>query len=195
MTIAVEPIDPMEARDTRRRRRLIVLTGDPGSGKSTHCRQVVLAAREAGLTVRGIVGIDETEACGVKRWQEDAGSGKQLLLGRTASPEEILAGAPRWELDDAALEQCSRILMSACPADVLVIDEVGPVELLHRRGMLAGVRHALACQYGLALVVVRPDLVPRFTELFPLPRAEVVDVREAGALQRLTAAAVSGDSA
>jgi nucleoside-triphosphatase THEP1 len=195
MTPANETVDLVEARRARRRHRVIVLTGDPGSGKSTHCRQVVLEAREAGLVARGIVGFDEADAGGVKRWQEDVGSGRQLLLGRATSAEEISAGASRWELEDAALEECSRILTSACPADLLVIDEVGPLELLHGRGMLAGVRHALTGHYEVALVVVRPDLIPRFTELFPLLHAEVVDVRENGALRRLRAAALAGQSA
>jgi nucleoside-triphosphatase THEP1 len=149
---------------------------------------VVRAAREAGLVVRGVVTCDEPAVDGVRRWLEDLRSGERTLLGRTATLEAIAAGAPRWTLEDAALSRCDAILAAACPADLLVIDEVGPLELLQQRGAAAGVRRALSGPYDVALVVVRPLLVPRFLELHPGPAAEVVDVQDAGALGRLVAA-------
>lgn len=177
--------------------RLLVLTGDPGTGKSTLCRRVAQAGREAGLVIRGVVGVDGPDGVavdargGVRRWQEDLRSGERIPLGRMATPEEVAAGERRWQLDEAALERCSRILKQACPADLLVIDEVGPLELELGQGMLPGVRRALPGPYGVALVVVRPWLVERFKEAFPSPRSEIVDVREAGVLGRLTAAIVA----
>jgi nucleoside-triphosphatase THEP1 len=159
-------------------------------GKSTLCRQVAQAARESGLDVAGVVGIDRSGAGVVSRWQVDLRSGERILLGRMAPPGAVALGAPRWQLDEAALERCSGILTEACPADLLVIDEVGPLELEQGAGMLAGVRHALAGSYGVALVVVRPWLVARFTQLFPAPPPEVVDIRLPGALGRLSAAVV-----
>jgi nucleoside-triphosphatase THEP1 len=176
--------------DVAPRGRLLVLTGQPGSGKTTRCRQLVQEARGAGLAVRGIVTIDEHAAAGVMRWTEDLRTGERILLGRKAPAGETALGGPRWSLDEAALERCDAILTSACPADLLVIDEVGPVELLHRRGALAGVRRALSGTYDVAVVVVRPWLVPRFTELFPEPDAEVVNVRDTGVLGRLLAAVI-----
>jgi nucleoside-triphosphatase THEP1 len=168
--------------------RLLVVTGDSGSGKSTLCRQVARAAREAGLSAHGVAGSDQPGDGRVTRWQEDLRSGQRVLLGRMATPEAIAAGASRWDLDDAALDWCGRILTEACPADLLVIDEVGPLELEHGRGILKGARRALSGRYGVALVVVRPRLVGPFTELFASPPPKVIDVREVGVLGRLTAA-------
>lgn len=182
-------------RDAGPSGRLLVLTGEPGSGKSTCCRHVVRAAREAGLVVRGVVADDEPAGGATRRRLEDLRSGERFLLARAARPEAIAAGAPRWTLSDAALDRCDAILARACPADLLVIDEIGPVELVQRRGTLAGVRRALSGPYGVALVVVRPWLVPRFGEQFPSPAPEVVDVREAGALGRLLATVVEKEPA
>jgi len=183
------------AAGAQSRGRLLVLTGEPGSGKSTRCRQVARAAREAALVVHGVVGTDETAAGGVERWLEDLRSGERILLGRMATPEAIAAGAPRWALDDAALERCDAILRAACPADLLVIDEVGPIELLQQRGAATGVRHALTGPYDVALVVVRPSLVPRFLELFPELSAEVVEVLDDSVFGRLAAAVIAREPA
>ena len=191
MTLEARSSGSLGARGTARPRgRLLVLTGEPGSGKSTQCRRVARAAREAGLAVRGVVATDVQVAGGSERWLEDLRGGERILLGRMATPEMIAAGAPRWTLEDTALEQCDAILRAACPADLLVIDEVGPVELLQQRGSMMGVRHALSGLYDVALVVVRPSLVPRFLELFPDPPAEVLDVQDVGVLGRLVAAVI-----
>ncbi len=188
MTLGAWSSASLRARATAQPRgRLLIVTGEPGSGKSTRCRQVVRTAREAGLVVRGVVGVDKPVAGGVERWLEDLRNGERVLLGRMGTPEAIAAGAPRWTLEDAALDRCDAILRAACPADLLVIDEVGPVELIQRRGALAGVRRALSGQYVVAVVVVRPWLVPRFLELFPDPPAEVVDVLGTDVLARLVA--------
>ncbi len=191
MTLDGETGETMESQGGGPPRgRLLVLTGEPGSGKSTHCRQLVRAARDAGLVVRGVVGIDEPVAGGVKRWLEDLRSGERILLGRMATPEAIAAGDARWLLDQAGLDRCDDILRAACPADLLVIDEVGPLELVQQHGTLAGVRHALSGPYGVALVVVRPWLVQRFRRLFPDSSAEIVDVLDTGAQGRLVAAVI-----
>jgi nucleoside-triphosphatase len=188
MTLAAVARDGVGAPGEDPRKRLIVVTGDPGTGKSTRCRQVARAAREAGRVVRGYVGTDEPDGGGVKRWLEDLQSGERALLGRMATPEAIAAGAPRWILESSTLARCSRVLEEACPADLLVIDEVGPLELVEERGAMEGVRQALAGDYDVALVVVRPWLVGRFLERFPGPRPEIVDAREANAYGRLARA-------
>jgi nucleoside-triphosphatase THEP1 len=186
--------DPTKTREADApRSRLVVLTGLPGAGKTTRCRQLVRDARDAGLVVRGVVTADACGTAGVERWLEDLRSGERVLLGRKAQPGETVAGSPLWMLEDSALERCNEILRDACPTDLLVIDEVGPVELLQRRGSLTGVCHALSGPYVAAVVVVRPWLVPRFRELLPDPSTEVVDVRDSGGLAELVASVAAGE--
>lgn len=171
--------------------QVVVLTGVPGTGKTTRCRELAAEASARGLLVRGLTAAIEPGPCGMERWAEDLGSGRRRLLARAAPDADVAAGQPRWRLRDDALAWADTVLRDACPADLLIVDEVGPVELLHRRGTLAGVRQALAGSYGLAVVVVRPWLVPRFLELFAPLSAEVVDVERIellhGHLERLIA--------
>lgn len=164
--------------------RLFVLTGKPGSGKTTRCRELARVACEAGLLVRGVVAVDQQgDSGGSERWLEDLATGERRLLGHKAAPDAVPSGTSRWRLSDVTLDWCTAILKEACPADLLVVDEVGPVELLQQRGALAGVRRALAGPYGMAVVVVRPWLVRRFLEVFPHPPAEVVGVLDGDTLR------------
>lgn len=174
----------------------LVLTGPPGSGKTTQCRRLATAARRRGLVVHGLLTASSSPA---ERSLEDMGSGACRLLAREAPPAAVAAGGPRWELDDGALAWGDDVLRGACPADLLIVDEVGPVELLHRRGWLGGVEAALAGSYGMAVAVVRPWLVPRFLQLFPDFRQDIVDLADPGSgrlldarLEALTADAGSG---
>ena len=110
---------------------------------------------------------------------------RRWLVGLMAllTVSTVAAGEPRWRLRDEALSWADAALREACPTDLLIVDEVGPVELLHRRGTLPGLRLALAGPCELAVVVVRPWLVPRFLELFEPLSVEVVDVVQAETLR------------
>lgn len=162
--------------------RVVVLTGPPGSGKTTCCSCVAELARRHGLRVRGLVSPLAAAPSGgaavAARWREllDLGSGRRRILAAEMFREPADAATPRWRLFDDALSWGDAVLATACPTDVLVIDELGPVELLHRRGWYGGARLALAGAYRVAIVVVRPWLLPRARGLFSVSSQAVVDV-------------------
>jgi hypothetical protein len=112
---------------------------------------------------------------------EDLSGGERRLLARYVSSETVAACEPRWRLSDETLAWGDAVLRRSCPTDLLIVDEVGPVELLHRRGWLAGLEVALRGPFTAAVVVVRPFLVPRFVHAWPDAAPGVVDVREPGA--------------
>lgn len=161
--------------------RLVVLSGETGSGKTTCCRWLADEARRRGLTVGGLLSLPipadraDAPAPADERLLEDLGSGERRPLARRVPPESRGPGDPLWRLSDETLAWGDAVLAGACPADVLIVDEVGPVELLHRRGWYDGLWQALAGRYRLAVVVVRPWLLPRFRELWREPIARVVD--------------------
>ncbi len=158
--------------------RLLVLTGPPGSGKTRRCLAVTAAARAVGLTVSGLLATTRREQVTAQRWLHDIRSGEQRLLGTENPATAVAAGEPRWLLRDDCLEWGDETLAAASPTDLLIIDEMGPIELVHHRGWLVGARQALAGPYRLALVVVRLRLLTRFQGLFPSLQAEVVDVSD-----------------
>ena len=156
------------------KQRIVVLSGDFGSGKTTFCRQLIALGREHGLSVAGILSparFIDGQKTGID--VESVSSGKRHPLA-----EAIHAGEPAqedgdgpatqgWQFHRRALTWSSTVLRLAAPCDVLVIDEIGPLELLRHEGWTAALDVLRAGQYGLAVVVVRPSLVADFTRLFP----------------------------
>jgi nucleoside-triphosphatase THEP1 len=133
-----------------------VLTGERGIGKTNVCRATVAAARREGYACGGIL----TLADGDLRDVFDVSSGdvRRLTLERDAA-RAVDQG--RFRFDPRALRWGSAALARATPCDLLVVDEIGPLEL-ERGGGWANAFDVLHSQdFALALVVVRPELVAR----------------------------------
>jgi hypothetical protein len=138
-------------------RSAVVCCAGSGAGKTSWVLKLIDAARARELSVAGVVTIVEHHS-GARRWIEDLGSGERRLLGHE-SEERSGPDGSRWVLSDEALAWGDARLRTVGAADVLVIDELGPVELLHRGGWWRGAAAALAGPARLALVTVRPPLL------------------------------------
>jgi nucleoside-triphosphatase THEP1 len=152
-------------REPAGRGALVVCCGDSGAGKTTWCREMVAAARSQELTVAGLVTWLEPRAGGGCRWVEDLAGGERRLLGREDPNVPRDPDAGRWGLSDETLAWGDAVLRAAGPVDLLIVDELGPVELLHGRGWRGGAAAALAGPSRLAVVTVRPLLLPQLREL------------------------------
>jgi nucleoside-triphosphatase THEP1 len=134
--------------------RLIVLTGERGVGKSTVCRQTVVLAQGEGYICGGIITLARDNVRDVL----DVGSGdvRRLTQPEDASPA-IDQG--RFRFDRQVLSWGNTKLTRATPCDLLVVDEIGPLEVERRGGWVSAFDVLQGREYALALVVIRPELV------------------------------------
>jgi len=147
-----------------------IVTGSRGVGKSILCRRIAEVARDAGLRVAGI--LTERESAlprseqpgggpGGDRYLVDLSTGDRTRFSRANPDGEAVADAltPGFRFDPGVFERGARALADATPCDLLVIDELGPLELLGDRGWVDALEVLRRGEFGSALVVCRPGLL------------------------------------
>lgn len=140
---------------------LFLVTGSRGAGKTTFCSGLVQAAREAGWRPAGLLSRPVFE--GERRTAidaEDLRTGETRRLASIAHPgEAVTPGTRQWQFDPQALTWGNQVLAASTPCDLLVVDELGPLELERGEGWQAGLAAVDSQQYAIALVVIRAELL------------------------------------
>ncbi len=137
---------------------LFLVTGSRGAGKTTFCDRLVKAAREAGWQAAGLVShavFEGTLRTAIEAEDIRTGVARRLAV----RSEQPTPGAKHWQFDPAALEWGNQVLAASTPCDLLVIDELGPLEFERGAGWQAGLAAVDTRQYAIALVVVRAELL------------------------------------
>ncbi len=112
----------------------VLMTGPKGSGKTTVCGELFKIARSAGWKVSG-VSIDkclddsgEVEILALK----DLSTGNWCELARVADDSEPPEGwfpQGRWHFHREAFVWANTLLARPAPVDLIIIDEIGPLEM------------------------------------------------------------------
>jgi len=134
---------------------VIVLTGERGVGKSTLCRKTVSLAQNKGYTCRGIVTLSHPDD---RRDLLDVSSGdaRPLTLEPGARPAVIQG---RFYFDPQTIAWGNSVLARATPCHLLVVDELGPLEIERREGLQKAFDALRKSNFTLALIVIRPELL------------------------------------
>jgi nucleoside-triphosphatase len=141
---------------------IVLLSGDIRIGKTSVCEKLVALAQAQGRQLRGVLTPALYSEQGDKVGFEalDVSDGDRWNLARTEGD----LGGPRvgaYTFDAAALERAIALLRAAIHqgSDLLIIDEIGPLELF-RGGGFAPILEELPLQGpGHILLVVRRALV------------------------------------
>ena len=163
------------AEIVRRRAETVVLSGPSRAGKTTVCRAVIAATRLRDLTVGGVLSEDATDDRGAGlQIVCDLLSGERRLLARARPGCDVAArpdlrepsGPPdafelRWEFDPQGVAFGRRALRAAATLgrDVLVVDQIGPLELRREGGWTCAFDLVREGRFDLALLVVNPRFV------------------------------------
>lgn len=175
---------------------ICVITGERGSGKSTLCARVASDAGAQGLTVAGLL----TERCDTAdhislRRVVDLRTGESRHFGSQGrerdrdARSEGMAGLPNtelgptsdsltpgWRFDPGVFTWANEALARSTPCNLLVLDEIGPLELIGGRGWVGALAALLSRDYDLALVVCRPCLLGELKKRLGESPADIIEV-------------------
>lgn len=148
---------------------LWMVSAPRGAGKTVFCRSLAGAATAAGWDVAGLLS-PAVFANGVKTGIEvhDPRTGETRLLGRSSPAAKFDLAVGRWYFDPKVVEWGNEVLRRSLPCDLLIVDEVGPLELLQGAGWSAALSALRRAQYKIGVVVVRPELAGTARELLPI---------------------------
>lgn len=148
--------------------QLIIVTGLSGVGKTTWCSQLVEHARSQGYKVEGILspGIFEgKQKTGIAAL--NLANNERRALARLHKNDRGELTTPRWVFYPEALEWANQALQNGCGSDLLIIDELGPLEFLREKGLIAGIDRIDKKEYQVACVVIRSSLLPKALQRWP----------------------------
>jgi len=116
------------------KKRLLLLTGNPGVGKTTVLLKVVEDLEAKGYRVGGMIS-REVRSCGTRVGFEilDLGSGRRGWLAHVNQKSGPQVGRYRVNIEDLNTIGVEAIVKAVESLDVIAIDEIGPMELLSEK--------------------------------------------------------------
>jgi nucleoside-triphosphatase THEP1 len=147
---------------------VILLTGQREIGKTRLLLKLLENLQEKDQRVSGVISpgvfID-----GVKIAIElrDLQTGKSQRLADLRQVDSCGVMTDRWVFDSNTLNWGNRLLANAVPCDLLIVDELGPIELERGQGLQYGILAVNSKAYKAAIVVIRPELIQTALILWP----------------------------
>lgn len=156
--------------------QVVLVTGGSGSGKSSWCSDLIIQAQRQELRVCGILSpavVRQGRKIGIDLVDVSTAERRRLANLRHDTTGDMLTDL--WKFNLTTLEW-GNTLLSTMPrnCDLLVIDELGPLELKYGKGLTKAFSTIAEQRYGVVCIAVRPKLMEY--ALARWPDAYVVDV-------------------
>jgi nucleoside-triphosphatase THEP1 len=155
--------------------KLTLITGPSGSGKSAWCAQFIEEAHVDGLEVGGVLSrpvFTQGRKVGIDLLDPRTGEARRLANLRTAESTGLMT--KRWQFNPQTLTWANLVLRDLPPCDIVIIDELGPLEFSRDEGLQEGLRIVDEKRFPKMVVVVRPELVSQALKRWPW--AELLDI-------------------
>ena len=160
--------------------RMVIVTGPSDGGKTEAVLALSERLQSGGVPVAGFVQIGEREANRKVGFRlRDIATGKEAKLAVLGERSEGDFGT-RFRFLDEGFQLGRAALARVQPGGVVIVDELGPVELRGAGHMPAVQRAVKAPGIAGAVVVVRRPLVPALLAALEASDAVVVDVESEG---------------
>ncbi len=148
--------------------RLVVISGHSGAGKTTWCLSLAGEASFRKISYCGLVSpaiFEEGIKIGIDLRDLQSGSQRRLAVRRNiADNGQVTAG---WLVDDKTLEWGNDLLSQPVRCSLLILDELGPLELKHSVGLMNGMNLVTSRVFPLTCAVIRPALLSLALEYWP----------------------------
>jgi len=140
--------------------KINLLTGEIQSGKTRLCLEVVEAARRTGTKLGGVIS-PAVFVAGEKTAIDllDIQSGERRRLADSLGGRSSNLFTKRWSFLPEAVLWGNQILEKAVPCELLIIDELGPLEFHRGEGWVNGFKAIESGDFTAALLVIRPSLL------------------------------------
>lgn len=159
-----------------------IITGWRGAGKTTFCQRFLQQAVLLGWDAAGLLSLavfEDGQKTGIDLLDIRGGVSKSLASRQRQTESDLVVG--RWFFNPAVMAWGSTLLDSACPCGALVVDELGPLELIQNQGWVKALDVIEKGDYRLALIVIRPELLDQAVERFK--PAGVIEMRAPGEVE------------
>jgi len=152
-----------------------IITGVSGSGKTRFCSNLVLAAKRENITVKGLICpavIEEGRKTLIQVVDLETGEQSTLATSRNASPGGSVTD--HWEFNEEVIQWSNRRLSSLRDCDLVIVDELGPLEFNLGRGWQQGLKLLDEENFNCAVVVIRTGLVETAQKRWP--KAKIMEI-------------------
>ncbi|GAB4476187.1 MAG: NTPase [Anaerolineae bacterium] len=147
---------------------LILVTGLSGSGKTTWCARLAEEATARGLRVAGLLCPAVFTAEGKAAIDVvDLITGERRRLADLRGVETHLPTVGEWQFYPEVIAWANHALRDLPNPDLLIIDELGPLEFKHHDGFLTALSLLDARHHRAACVVVRHSLLSQARARWP----------------------------
>jgi nucleoside-triphosphatase THEP1 len=156
--------------------RIVLLTGEREIGKTRLCERVVEEAKRRGFSCAGVLSralFRGQEKVGISLVDVASGEERPLATADDA-PDKVRWG--RYRFVPSSLAWGAELLSKAAPCDLLVVDELGPLELELGGGLVWALDVLVQGGFLLALVVVRPALLDEVKERLKGKRPVILEL-------------------
>ena len=156
--------------------KITIISGATGAGKTVLCERALAACCERQIDVAGVISRSEYEGEEkVRLYCQNIRGGERWLAERTDRPVPFTGPTTKcWAFDAETIAWANELLTQATPTNVLIVDELGPLEFGRGEGFMKAFDLIDGGEYRHALVVVRPGLTEAALKRWP--HAEVVDL-------------------
>lgn len=139
---------------------LWILTGDRSVGKTYRCVELVSYLKETSFSLGGILSppiYRNNQKVAIQI--QDVQTGQSRILGCIEASDSCRLNIGDWWLNPDAIKWGNQIIKNAASRDIVIIDEIGPLELEFNQGFTEAIQLLDNKKFKRVLAVVRPELL------------------------------------